>query len=164
MAQSNIELTNTSGIRLNKDACVVIVKTEWNSNVVNKLEEGCIRILVQNKICYKLFEVPGAIEIPFAIKSFWDNNQYKQDKPTAFIALGCIIRGDTPHFEYVSNFVSQGILQLNMQLPIPTVFGVLTVNNEQQADERAGGLHGHKGEEAAATAIKMMALLQSFKI
>jgi 6,7-dimethyl-8-ribityllumazine synthase len=163
MAQSNAELTNTTGIRLNKDACVVIIKTEWNSNVVGKLEEGCKRILDANEICYKVFEVPGAIEIPFAIKSFWDNNQYRQDKPTAFIALGCVIKGDTPHFEYVSSFVTNGILQLNLQLPVPTVFGVLTVNTSLQADERTGWIHGHKGEEAAATAIKMMSLLQSFK-
>ncbi|RYF84866.1 MAG: 6,7-dimethyl-8-ribityllumazine synthase, partial [Chitinophagaceae bacterium] len=67
-----------------------------------------------------------------------------------------------PHFEYVCNAVTQGVAQLNLQLPVPSIFGVLTVNTQAQADERTGGIHGHKGEEAAATALKMIALLQSF--
>jgi 6,7-dimethyl-8-ribityllumazine synthase len=163
MAISTSELINTSGIQLNKDACVVIVRTEWNAHVIDKLQEGCIKILAEKGIKYKVVEVPGAIEIPFAIKNYWDNHGTGADRPFAFIALGCVIKGDTPHFEYVSSFVTNGILQLNLQIPVPTVFGVLTVNNQLQADERTGGAHGHKGEEAAATAIKMIALSQSFK-
>jgi 6,7-dimethyl-8-ribityllumazine synthase len=73
-----------------------------------------------------------------------------------------VIKGDTPHFEYVCRAATDGIVQLNLQLPIPTIFGVLTVNTQEQAEERIGGKHGHKGEEAAATAIKMIALSQSF--
>lgn len=161
MALSTSELINTSGIQINKDACVVIVRTEWNAHVIDKLQEGCEKILKENKVNYKVIEVPGAIEIPFAIKSYWDNH-YLSSKPSAFIALGCVIKGDTPHFDYVSSFVTDGILKLNLALPVPTVFGILTVNTQLQADERTGGAHGHKGEEAAATAIKMMALVQSF--
>ena len=101
--------------------------------------------------------VPGAVEIPFAIKSYWENAA-KKKKPAAFIAFGCVVRGDTPHFEYVCKLVTEGVLQLNLSLPVPTIFGVLTVDNEQQANERIGGKHGHKGEEAAITAIKMIAL------
>lgn len=155
---------NTSGIRINKDACVVIVRTEWNAHVIDLLEAGCTKVLNENKIKYKIIEVPGAIEIPFAIRSYWDNYQLQSGKPSAFIALGCVIKGDTPHFEYVSQFVTNGILQLNLSLPVPAIFGVLTVNTQEQADERTGGAHGHKGEEAAATAIKMMGLVQSFFI
>ena len=77
--------------------------------------------------------------------------------------MGCVIKGDTPHFEYVCSSITQGITQLNLQLPVPVIFGVLTVNNDQQALERLGGIHGHKGKEAAATAIKMIALADSFK-
>lgn len=86
-----------------------------------------------------------------------------EGSPSAFIALGCVIRGDTPHFDYVCKAVTDGILQLNLLLPVPTVFGILTVDNQQQANERIGGKHGHKGEEAAITALKMIALQNSLK-
>jgi 6,7-dimethyl-8-ribityllumazine synthase len=156
-------LTPGAGI-LPKDACVVIVRTEWNAPIVDKLEEGCTRILEQQNIKkVRLITVPGAVEIPFGIKSYWDANRYLDYKPHAFIALGCVLRGDTPHFDYVCKAVTDGILQLNLLLPVPSIFGVLTIDNQQQADERVGGKHGHKGEEAAITAIKMMALQQSYK-
>jgi len=109
---------------------------------------------------YKIINVPGAFEIPFGIKSFWDN--CKLEKPQAFIALGCVLRGDTPHFDYVCKAVTDGILQLNITLPVPTIFGVLTVDNNEQAQERVGGEHGHKGEEAAISALKMILLKRSF--
>ncbi len=163
MALGTSGIINTSGIQINKDACVVIVRTEWNAHVIDKLQEGCIRILEEKRVRYKIVEVPGAIEIPYAIKSYWDHYEFTSDKPAAFIALGCVIKGDTPHFDYVSSFVTNGIQQLNIQIPVPTVFGVLTVNTQEQADERTGGAHGHKGEEAAATALKMIALTQAFK-
>ena len=79
----------------------------------------------------------------------------------AFIALATIIRGDTPHFDFVSKGITDGIMLLNLQLVMPTIFGVLTVDNAQQAIERIGGIHGHKGEEAATTAIKMIKLKRS---
>ncbi len=78
--------------------------------------------------------------------------------PNAFIALGCVLRGDTPHFDYVCKAVTDGVVQLNLILPVPTIFGVLTVDNQQQADERIGGKHGHIGEEAAITALKMISI------
>jgi 6,7-dimethyl-8-ribityllumazine synthase len=99
--------------------------------------------------------VPGAFEIPFAIKRFWDSRG-KKKRPDAFIALGCVIRGDTPHFDYICKAVTDGVVQLNLSLPVPVIFGVLTVDNEEQAKERIGGKHGHKGEEAAITALKML--------
>ncbi len=162
MAFSSSDIFDTAGIQLKKDACVVIVRTAWNSRVVDKLQEGCLRILEEHKIAHTVLTVPGAFEIAFAINYYWEKNKYKDCKPDAFIALGCVIKGDTPHFEYVCNAVTDGVVQLNLQLPIPTIFGVLTVNTQEQADERIGGRHGHKGEEAAATAIKMIALSQSF--
>ncbi len=162
MAISAPEIFDTSGIRLKKDACVVIVRTDWNAAVIDKLEAGCRTILQQHNAAIKVLNVPGAVEIPFAIKSYWENTQYKDCKPDAFIALGCVIKGDTPHFEYVCQAVTNGITQLNLLLPIPTIFGILTVNTAEQAEERIGGIHGHKGEEAAATALKMIALVQSY--
>lgn len=156
-------LQNNTGIRLIKDACIVLVKTEWNAAFVNELEKGCISSLHINGIKKIIsITVPGAVEIPFAIKSYWDSASVK-NKPDAFIAMGCIIKGDTPHFEYVCKSVTDGVTQLNLSLPVPVIFGILTVNNDIQAQERIGGAHGHKGEEAAMTALKMIALKASFK-
>jgi 6,7-dimethyl-8-ribityllumazine synthase len=148
-------LLNT-GIRVKKDACIVLVKTEWNTGITDELERGCRNELerqgVKNIVT---LTVPGAFEISFAVKRYWNNCRKKQ-RPDAFIALGCVIKGDTPHFEYVCRAVTDGIVQLNLILPVPTIFGVLTVNNEEQARERIGGRQGHKGEEAAVTALKMI--------
>ena len=161
---SNSKLFETSPGILNTNACIVIVRTEWNAGVIDKLEEGCKRTLEQHGIRrVKTITVPGAFEIPFAIRSYWEAIKYLDDRPQAFIALGCVLRGDTPHFDYVCQAVTDGILQLNLSLPVPSIFGILTVDNQQQADDRTGGKHGNKGEEAALTALKMVSLLQSFK-
>ena len=161
MALSDSNLLNIDEGILLEDAFIVIVRTEWNAAIVNKLEQGCVNILNKYHIKnFRILTVPGAFEIPFAIKSFWENSG--MEKPQAFIALGCVIRGDTPHFDYVCQAVTSGISQLNLSLPVPSIFGILTVENELQAEERLGGLHGHKGEEAATSALKMMILQKSF--
>jgi len=153
--------TNLSkGIPQIKDAFVVIVATEWNAHIVNKLKTGCQKVLKAQGTRFKVLTVPGAIEIPFAIKAYAESDKNPAE---AFIALGTVIRGDTPHFDYVCKFVTDGVLSLNMVLNVPVIFGVLTVNDEQQALERVGGAHGHKGEEAAITAIKMIALNRSLR-
>jgi 6,7-dimethyl-8-ribityllumazine synthase len=153
VSNSNL-FQNTEGIHRIKDALVVLVKTEWNATVVDELERGCVTVLNQHQVAFHTLTVPGAVEIPFAIQQCWKSHP----DVSAFIALGCIVRGDTPHFEYVCQSVTFGISQLNTSLPVPVIFGVLTVNNTEQAAERTGGRHGHKGEEAAITAIKMMLL------
>ncbi len=158
MSVNSANLYNTSGIQLPKDACVVIVRTEWNAASVDQLEAGAVKILQEHKVASKTIMVPGAFEIPFAIKKYWEQYKYKDDKPHAFIALGCVLRGDTPHFDYVCKAVTDGVVQLNLMLPVPTIFGVLTVDTQLQIDERLGGKHGHKGEEAAITALKMISL------
>jgi 6,7-dimethyl-8-ribityllumazine synthase len=159
MAVVNENLFNFNPGILSKDACIVIVGTEWNADIVNKLLDGCLGILKKFEMRnYKIVTVPGAFEIPFAIKNFWDTYQNKFEKPQAFIALGCVLRGDTPHFDYVCKGVTDGIVQLNLSLPVPTIFGILTVDDMQQANDRTGGIHGNKGEEAAISALKMMSL------
>ncbi len=147
-----------TGILDAQDACIVLVRTEWNAAIVNELAKGCV-LKLQSYNVKKIITVtvPGAFEIPYTIKTYWDEAG-KKKRPEAFIALGCVVRGDTPHFDYICKAVTDGILQLNLQLPVPTIFGVLTVDSEAQAKERAGGTHGHKGEEAAITALKMMSL------
>ena len=147
------------GIRNLKDALVVLVKTEWNAAIVDELEKGCLTICKEYGVKSRTLTVPGAVEIPFAIQQCWANT----NAPAAFIALGCVVKGDTPHFEYVCQTVTQGITQLNLSLPVPVIFGVLTVNTEEQARQRIGGAHGHKGEEAAITALKMIVLNQQLK-
>ncbi|MFI5188341.1 MAG: 6,7-dimethyl-8-ribityllumazine synthase [Chitinophagales bacterium] len=155
-------LKTTAGI-LSKDACVVLVKTEWNAAIADELEKGCIKKLKELGIKKIIsLTVPGVVEISFAIKNYWEHLK-KKKKTGAFVALGCVIRGGTPHFDYVCKAVTDGVVQLNLMLPVPTIFGVLTVENEEQARERMGGTHGHKGEEAAITAVKMISLNQSFK-
>ena len=155
---TNSKLLNTDAGIPKKNACVVLVKTEWNSAIVDELEKGCREKLEALKVKKIItITVPGAFEIPFAIKNHWENSG-KKKRPNAFIALACIIRGDTPHFDYVCKAVTDGVVQLNLSLPVPTIFGVLTVDNELQAKERIGGKHGHKGEEAAVTALKMISL------
>jgi len=162
MALVNENLYDIDAGILQKDACIVIVHTLWNAEIVNKLLEGCKEVLEQYEMNnYKIIGVPGAFEIPFTIKNFWETYQNKFEKPQAFIALGCVLRGGTPHFDYVCKAITDGILQLNLTLPVPTIFGVLTVDNQEQADERCGGKHGNKGEEAALTALKMIALKYS---
>ncbi|HEY0677447.1 MAG TPA: 6,7-dimethyl-8-ribityllumazine synthase [Chitinophagaceae bacterium] len=161
---SNSKLLEVDAGILKEDACIVMIKTEWNSAIVDELENGCRKKLLElgvNK--FSTISVPGAFEITFGIKSYWDAKKYQDDRPCAFIALGCIVRGDTPHFDYVCRAVTDGVLQLNLQLPVPVIFGVLTVDNEKQARERIGGKHGHKGEEAAITALKMVSLNKSFR-
>jgi len=156
--QGNTALSK--GIPVIKDAFVVIVKTEWNAAIINKLEAGVKRVLKAQGIACKTLTVPGAFEIPFAVKNHY---AYSKTPPDAYITLGTVIRGDTPHFDYVCKAVTDGVLQLNLSLDVPVIFGVLTLENEQQALERVGGKHGHKGEEAAVTAIKMIALNRKLK-
>lgn len=148
------------GIPVMEDAFVVIVKTEWNSAIVNALAKAARQVLMAKGVGCKVITVPGAFEIPFAVKNHY---AYCKKMPDAYIALGAIIQGDTPHFDYVCKAVTDGVLQLNLSIDSPIIFGVLTVLTEEQAKERMGGIHGNKGEEAAVTALKMIALNRSFK-
>jgi 6,7-dimethyl-8-ribityllumazine synthase len=142
-----------------KKAFVVVIRTEWNAGIVDELFAGCKKVLEANKIELLDLCVPGAFEIPFAINYYWGKT--KRKKPSAFVALGCVIKGDTPHFEYVCRAVTDGIAALNLQLSVPVIFGILTVDNVDQARERIGGIHGHKGQEAADAAIKMISFSRS---
>ncbi|MBC7689810.1 MAG: 6,7-dimethyl-8-ribityllumazine synthase [Aquabacterium sp.] len=164
MSTSSPDLYNTTGIRLPKGASVVIVITDWNAASIAKLADGCKKVLDEHGVYYKIITVPGAFEIAHAIKNYWDAFKYRDDRPHAFITLACVVRGGTPHFDYVCKAITDGVVQLNLLLPVPTIFGVLTVDNQQQIDERTGGAQGHKGEEAGITAVKMIALKHSFSL
>lgn len=155
----NSNILQTTGILNVQDACVVLVKTEWNAAIVDELERGCRSVLEPQVKKVITLTVPGAVEIPFAISHFARSGK----KVDAFIALGCVIKGDTPHFDYVCKIVADGVLQLNLQGKVPTIFGVLTVDTIRQANERVGGPHGHKGEEAGMTALKMISFTRKRK-
>jgi 6,7-dimethyl-8-ribityllumazine synthase len=122
---------NIEDIQQLKDVLVVLVKTEWNAKIVDELEKGCLNVFDQHNIKTKTIIVPGAVEIPFAIQQYANNH----NAISAFIAFGCVIRGGTPHFEYVCQSVTQGITQLNLSLSVPVIFGVLTVDTIEQAIE-----------------------------
>ncbi len=150
-------LLQTDNLQI-QDSQVVVVYTEWNDTIIDELRRGVKEVLLQfPQIAALEILVPGCVEIPFAIKQHYDH--FKAD---AYIALGCVIKGDTPHFDYVCQSVTQGITQLNCSISAPVIFGVLTVLNEEQAAERIGGIHGHKGKEAAIAALKMIHLNQNY--
>lgn len=164
MSKISSEQFDIAGIRVQPGACVVIAGTEWNADIVEELEKGARKILDQFPLTIISFRVPGAVELGFGVKKFWDLHCEGPNRPSAFIIFGCVIRGDTPHFDYVCQAVTSSVSQLNLHLPVPTIFGVLTVNNHMQAVERISEKSGHKGEEAAITALKMMNLADSFPI
>lgn len=138
-----------------------IVVAEWNSEITNALLEGAASTLVANgckeeNIFVK--QVPGTFELPLGAQFFAEYTDVD-----AIIVLGCVIQGDTRHFDYVCSGVTQGITSLQLEWNLPIAFGVLTTDNMQQALDRAGGCHGNKGDEAAMTAIKMVALQNSMQ-
>jgi len=157
MSDNNNSLLDATKLNLLKDARLAIVHTQWNEKIVHELVNGCESMLHRfgAVLCANSL-VPGCFELPYACKRIWEHHKDREDCPEAIIAFGAVIRGGTPHFEYVSKAVTDGIVQLNLSLPIPVIFGVLTLDTEAQAWERLGGIHGHKGEEAALTALKMI--------
>jgi 6,7-dimethyl-8-ribityllumazine synthase len=131
---------------------IAIVASEYNSVVIDRLIAGAKRALKENQ--YVTIRVPGAFELPLAVKHAALSKKYD-----AVVALGCVLRGETPHFEYISGAVSHGLEQVALETGIPIGFGVLTVNTVQQAMDRCGE-SGNKGFEAAATALEMIDVLR----
>jgi 6,7-dimethyl-8-ribityllumazine synthase len=156
MSNTPSTLNSLSNVDIHK-CKIVIVRTEWNDAINAELVKGALEVLAQYQDLVKVQEiiVPGAIEITSIIKQHW-----RKREADAYIAFGCVIQGETPHFDYVCKSVTEGITRLNLEQEAPTIFGVLTVLNEQQAWDRLGGAHGHKGKEAAITALKMIDLLK----
>ncbi len=136
-----------------RDMRVAVVRTLWNSKITEPLMAGALEEFKNAGLeaaDIDTFEVPGAIELTFAASKLIETGLYN-----AIVVLGCVIRGGTPHFDYVCQSVTQGITHLNAECDIPVIFGVLTVDNEQDAIDRAGGKEGNKGAEAARAALLM---------
>ena len=144
------------------DMRVGIVTAEWNSHITEAMTADAVSVLgnagldADNDI--SVFHVPGAVELTFGASQLIETGLFD-----AVIVFGCVIRGDTPHFDYVCQSVTQGVTSLNADCDIPVIFGVLTVNNEQQALDRAGGSLGNKGGECARAAIKMVHFARTAK-
>ena len=137
---------------------IAIVSARFNSIVVDRLVEGAIDVLIRHNFDEEQIEhykVPGAFEMPVMTKKILESGKY-----TAIIALGAVVRGATPHFDYVSAEVSKGLATLSMQYTTPLGFGVLTTDNMDQAIERAGSKAGNKGADAAMTVIEMIDLFK----
>lgn len=140
---------------------VGIVAGRFNDFIVDNLIAGAIDTLLRHGAVEKDIEiarVPGAVEIPLAVQCMGKTGKYD-----AIIALGAVIRGGTPHFEYVAGECSKGLGQLTLQLDLPIAFGVLTVDTIEQAIERAGTKAGNKGAEAAMSTIEMVNVLRQIK-
>ncbi|SDL27305.1 6,7-dimethyl-8-ribityllumazine synthase [Salinimicrobium catena] len=134
-----------------------IVVSEWNDNITEGLYEGAVKVLLENEVLERKivrWNVPGSFELIYGCKKM----QESYDMLDAIIAIGSVIEGETKHFDFVCQAVSQGIKDLNVQSDIPVIFCVLTDQNIQQAIDRSGGKHGNKGAEAAVAAIKMAQL------
>jgi len=133
-----------------------IVVAEWNEEITAALLEGALDTLKGHQVQEKnirVTAVPGSFELPYGARILAE-----QFTPHAVICLGCVIQGETKHFDYICQGVTHGISELNLDYDIPFVFGVLTTDTQQQALDRAGGKYGNKGDEAAVTALKMAAL------
>lgn len=136
-----------------------IVRARFNEEVTDKLEEGAIGYLenLGEDIEIVLVNVPGAVEIPLACQALFDAGC------GGVVALGAVIRGETSHYDYVCNSVERGVTRLMLDYKKPIGFGVLTTENDEQAMDRVGGKHGHKGAEAAQVTWEMMGLLKDLK-
>ncbi len=137
---------------------VAVVVARFNEGITSRLLEGALRALREHGVAEEHIEVvwvPGSFELPLALEGIARTRRFG-----AAVVLGAVVRGETPHFEYVAAAAARGISQVALQHRLATGFGVLTTGSWEQAEERVGGRHGHKGEEAALVALEMSDLLR----
>lgn len=155
MATVNLSDYDINSVPDAQDMTFGIVVSEWNNQITEALYQGAYNTLIKHGAkpdnIYKEY-VPGTFELSFGAAAF-----VTETAVDVVIVLGCVIQGETRHFDFICSGVSKGITDLNTSFAIPVIFGVLTTDNLQQAIDRAGGKHGNKGDEAAITAIKMVA-------
>lgn len=150
-----VNITNIDHFRF------TVIVAQWNKDVTGELEKGCVETLLLNGIPQqniRVIAVPGSWELISAARLAVTHSQ-----TDAVICIGAVIKGDTPHFEYICQGVTNGLATLCSTQDIPVIFGVLTVNTLQQALDRCGGIHGNKGDEAAITAIELAALSRDIR-
>lgn len=150
----NLSVYNKKSVLSTDDMLFGIVVSEWNVEITDALYKGAINTLTENGVAKNNIitkYVPGSFELPLGAQLLIENTDVD-----AVICLGCVIQGETRHFEFICQAVAQGISKVSLEYSTPVVFGVLTTDNIQQAKDRSGGIHGNKGVEAAVTAIKMV--------
>jgi len=155
-SQKNLSSYSSKNLQDVSTKKISVLVSEWNTEVTEALYEGAFATLIKHGVAREnivKFYVPGSFELPLAAK--WAASQKNID---AVICLGCVIQGETRHFDFINQAVAQGITQVGLDSGKPIIFGVLTPDNQQQALDRAGGKHGNKGDEAAIAAIKMLNL------
>jgi len=153
-AYQNLSSYNPETVPDASEMKIGIVVAEWNPTITEALLEGACNTLEKHGVVAEnilVARVPGTFELTFGAREVAESTEVD-----AVIVLGCVVRGDTPHFDYVCQGVTAGVTRLNLLFGIPFIFGVLTTDTMQQALDRAGGIHGNKGDEAAITAIKMI--------
>lgn len=146
----------TSAVPVVEGERIAIVRAEWNDEITSALTASAVKALKKAGLKedqYEVFDVPGAVELTFAASQLIETEAFD-----AIIVFGCVVRGGTPHFDYVCQSVTQGITALNADCTVPVIFGVLTVDSHRDALDRVNeGPMGDKGREAAETALKMIA-------
>ena len=155
-AQKNLSDYNESNIPSAAGFTFGVVVSAWNQEITHALYEGCYETLIKHGTPEEnihVIQVPGSFELPAGAKLLAGSRRFD-----AIICLGCVIKGETKHDEYINQAVASGLTNLSIVSGIPCIFGVLTPNTMEQALDRAGGQHGNKGVEAAVTAIRMAGL------
>lgn len=160
-AFQNLSSYDPNTVHKMDDARIGIVVSDWNTLITGNLLDGACKTLEKFGVAEEniiIEHVSGSFELTYGAKVLIE----KADVDCVII-LGCVIQGETPHFTYVCQSVTQGITDLNVKHEVPVIFGLLTTNTLEQAKARAGGRHGNKGDEAAITALKMIALNKKYK-
>jgi 6,7-dimethyl-8-ribityllumazine synthase len=154
----SIQSPTAADVKLSPGVRVGVVAARFNAKLVDELLAGCLRRLGELGVSQdhvEVWRVPGAFELPVAAQAI-----ARSGRVWAVICLGAVVRGDTPHFDYVAGEAARGIQRVSLSEHLPVIFGVLTTNNEEQAWERAGGKHGHAGERAAEAAVEMIGVMR----
>ena len=156
----NLSSYDASSVPSGDGFLVAIIVSEWNYPITGSLLNGAKETLQKHGVKESdiiIEHVPGTFELTYAAKKLAQTNKFD-----SIITIGCVIQGETPHFTYVCEGVTQGITSVNLEYNTPVIFGVLTTDTIEQAQDRAGGKYGNKGDEAAITALKMIALNRKY--
>ncbi len=157
----NLSSYDSKAVPNGKGKRIAIVVSDWNSTITGNLLKGTYNTLIKFGVEADdiiIEHVPGSFELTYGAKTILENT-----KVDSVIILGCVIQGETPHFTFVCESVTDGTTQLNLKYNVPVIFGLLTTNTIDQAIARSGGRHGNKGDEAAITALKMIELQSRYK-
>ncbi|MDP9177538.1 MAG: 6,7-dimethyl-8-ribityllumazine synthase [Gemmatimonadota bacterium] len=155
-------MAELSGTPRGQGRRIAVVASRFNEPITRALVDGALDALVRHGVAFEdidVYWVPGAWELPLAVRGVMGSERYD-----AVVALGAVIRGDTPHFDYVAGEASRGLADAASESDIPLGFGLLTCDNVEQAEERAGGVHGNKGWDAAVAALEMADLMQHLDV